>query len=366
MTMFKNAWPIAVATATLATSGAQAAVPFQDHFTFSGFGTLGLTQTDTDIAQYKRDQQIAGATTSYSFDVDSNVGLQLTGKATDWLSGTVQVLSMQRLEKHITTEVEWAYVKLTPINGLAIRGGRMALPMFAISDSRNVGYANTWIRPPTEVYGLAMLSRFEGVDLSYRISLGSTSLNATVLGGSTSGSPSPGSTFDAKRLKGVNVQWELPWGSLRVGHVSTKPQLGALGEDTYTFSGIGLIVDHKNVVAQAEYVKRESETAPTMVDSTGWYVLGGYRLNSVLPFVSYASTKPKGTDGALSPEQNTISAGVRWDAFSNASIKVQLDSVNAKDGSGVSFTTGSAVAPGTFTTPVGRVTVGAIAVDFVF
>lgn len=365
MTMFKNAWPLAVATAALAASGAHAAVPFQDHFTFSGFGTLGLTQTDTDAAQYKRDQQPSGATTSYSFDVDSNVGLQLTGKANDWLSGTVQVLGMQRFEEHITTEVEWAYVKLTPINGLAIRGGRMGLPMFAISDSRNVGYTNNWIRPPNEVYGLAMFSRFEGADVSYRIPLGSTSLNATVLAGSTTGSPSPGMTLDAKRLKGVNLQWELPWGSLRLGHVTTMPQFGT-SEDKFSFSGIGVIVDHNNVVAQAEYVQRKSESLPDSVNAKGWYVLGGYRFDTVLPYVSYAKTEPKGTAGTLSSEQSTASIGVRWDAFRNTSVKVQLDSVDAKNSNGVSFTTGTAVAPGTAGVAVGKVTVGAIAVDFVF
>lgn len=367
MTMFKKALPVlAVAGAAFAASSARAAVPFQDHFSFSGFGTLGLTQTDSDKAEYKRDQQAGGATTRYSFDVDSNVGLQLTGTATDWLSGTVQVLGMQRAEEHITTEVEWAFVKLTPIDGLNIRGGRMALPMFAISDSRNVGYANTWVRPPNEVYGLAMFSRFEGGDISYRIPLGSTSLNATVLAGATSTSPFTGSVLEGKRLKGVNLQWELPWGSLRLGHVTTKVQLGA-SEDKYSFSGVGVIVDHDNVVAQAEYVERESETVPESVNAKGWYVLGGYRFGAVLPYVSYARTEPEGTTGpsnptgTLSSEQSTASIGVRWDAFRGTSIKFQLDRVDAKNGTGVSFVNAqeSGVA-------VGKVTVGAIAVDFVF
>lgn len=365
MRVLMKALPLAVASAICAASGAHAAIPFEDQFNFSGFGTLGLTRSDTNAAEFRRDQQPGGATKSASFDVDSNVGLQLTGKATDWLSATVQVLAMQRSEENITTEVEWAFVKAAPIEGLAIRAGRMALPMFLISDSRNVGYANNWVRPPNEVYGLALFSRLEGGDISYRLPLGSSTLTATVMAGDSTAKMGGGGKIEGKDLRGANLMWETSWGSLRAGRVTTKFDLGMLGEETYTFTGFGATFDHNNVVGQAEYVMRDSKRLPDLVNAKSWYVLGGYRFGSLLPFASYASTKPKGTGTTLSGEQTTSSVGLRWDAFRSTSIKFQVDQVKVKSGNGISFpsfeggTLGSALGLGT-------VTVGAISVDYVF
>ncbi len=41
------------------------------------------------------------------------------------------------------------------------------------SDSRQVGYADPWVRPPVEVYHLVPNTNNDGVDASYRMSAGS-------------------------------------------------------------------------------------------------------------------------------------------------------------------------------------------------
>src|ERR1035441_6138706 len=110
-----------------------ASTPLGDYVTFSGFGTLGMVQTDLDSAQFVRDHEPAGATRHPSFNVDSDLGLQLTAQPTKWLSGTVQTLTEQRSDVNLSTEVEWAFIKVEPLDGFALRGGRMALPMFTIS-----------------------------------------------------------------------------------------------------------------------------------------------------------------------------------------------------------------------------------------
>ena len=42
---------------------------------------------------------------------------------------------------------EWAFLKWQALPSLYVRAGRMGAPFFMISDFRDVGYANTTVRP---------------------------------------------------------------------------------------------------------------------------------------------------------------------------------------------------------------------------
>jgi Gram-negative porin len=359
---------VAASALMLVASHASASTALGDYFTFSGFGTLGYVQTDSTEAPYTIDREGGGATTHANLNVNSDLGLQLTAQPTRWLSGTVQLLTEERDQPNLSTEVEWAFVRVQPLDGLAIRAGRMALPMFMISDTRYVGYANNWVSPPDEVYGLALLDRMEGGDVSYRLPIKSTSVTVSVLDGK-SFFYGPFGKVDVKDVKGANVQWEGDWMTLRAGRVKGVVELGNT-QDNYTFSDIGAIIDHRNIVAQAEYVTRRSEVNPSLVNVNGWYVLGGYRLNQVLPYVRYGSTKPTETSPShLSGEQSTIAAGVRWDAFKSAAIKLQLAHVDTHDTVGVSFITPTILGPvgPPISPPVTKpVDVVSITIDFVF
>lgn len=353
----------------LSASQALAATQIGDHLEFSAFGTLGTVQTDTNDAQFVRDGQSTGATESMDYNVDSYMGAQLTATATQWLSGTVQLVAAHRVEDNINIEVEWAFAKLAPLKGLQIRGGRMALPLFAVSDFRNVGYANTWVRPPDEVYGLALLRRLEGADVTYRLPLGSSSLIMSALKGK-SYIETASLHIDVDNIEGLNVQWENDWLAVRAGRVEGDVRIG--GSDPYTFSDIGFTVDRGNIVAQGEYVSRRSGSQAGMVDADGWYVLGGYRFDSVLPFVSYGHTEPKYKNSPvhLSGEQSTIALGVRWDAFNSAAFKFQVQRVDTNDTAGISFVAPAGVLPnggGLAPVPLNKaVNVVSLALDFVF
>jgi hypothetical protein len=334
-----------------------------DHFTFSGYGTLGLTRTDTDDWEYIRDGQVAGADTGLDFNTDSNLGLQLTGRANKWLSATVQVLTQERYVDNMDTEVEWAYIKIEPVEDLSLLLGRVALPTFAISDTRNIGYANTWIRPPNEVYGMAVIHRLNGAQLSYRRQIGPVNATGTILAGESQITVFA-TDFDVKRVKGWNIQTDIDWVTLRVGRVWCDNQLGGGLEDRYTFSGVGVLIDHNNVVAQGEFVTRRSGSFPEVVDADGWYVLGGYRFGKFLPYASYATTNTKFPQSlfVFSAKQSTFAAGLRWDAFSSAALKFQVDHSDTDNTQGISFVAGNAGTPAV----TKSVTVFSLALDVVF
>jgi hypothetical protein len=353
-------FPKAVLAAALSLGAAPsfAGTPVGDYLNFSGFGTVGLTRTNTDSADFIRDAQLSGATKDVNANVDSNFGLQVTATANPWLSATVQMLTMERNQSYMTTEAEWAFVKVKPLDGLTLRGGRMALPMFAVSDSRNVGYANTWLRPPGEVYGLAKLPRLDGADASYSVGMGSSTFTATAMAGKANFPRKGLADLLTDHLRGLNLQWEADGVTVRLGQVRTTVHTSVAGvTDAYKFSGAGVLVDRNNVVFQTEYVTRRSAYNPGRVNANGWYAMGGYRLGAWVPYASYSATKPTMTaKNQISGPQDTKAIGVRWDALSAMDVKFQLERIDTKGTAGVSFI---AIVPK-------PVTAASVTVDFVF
>lgn len=321
---------------------AGAATPIGDHFTIGGFGTLGGVVTNSDEGQYGRDRQTGGADKTPALDVDSNLGVQLDGKATDWLSGTVQVLSAKREDLGFKARIEWAYARVKPLDDLSIRGGRMATPAFLVSDSRNIGYANNWVRPPNEVYALNVFHNFDGGDITYRRAFGAVAVSVTGLAGKTQ-FRLLGVDATGDDLRGLNLQIDVDWVTLRAGRIKTKVMVPAFNTETdrYSFTGYGFTVDHDDIFVQAERVQRRSSGRGAVVDSNGWYAMGGYRFGPVLPYLIVSRTAPTvaASPFHLTGTQHTTALGFRWDAFKSADLKFQIDRIDTSGTAGASFTT---------------------------
>jgi len=349
---------------------------FEEKFTFSGFGTLGGVVTDEDDFDFRRDQQPDGASTSADAGVDSNIGVQVNFQANSWLSATVQGLAMRRDEHDMNMEIEWAFVKATPLPGLTLRAGRMAMPTFLVSDSRNVGYANTWLRAPNEVYGLAVVPRIDGGDVTYTREVGSVRLTGTMMAGSSE-ALAVGQHFNMRNILGGNLQLQKDAFTVRAGTVSGDVTVSPVQQDKYSFHGVGVSYDKGNVLAQAEYVQRRSSNFYNTVSADGWYTMGGYRFGAFTPYAIVAQTKPHTSTseppspfGTLSGKQQTFSAGLRWDAMSFAAIKLQYDHVDADGTNGISFEQpGAPIVPGfpnSMFISVDTVNVISATIDFVF
>ena len=351
---------------------AKAAIPLGDYVTFSGFGTVGAVETSSDQGLFGRDLQSGGANKNPSFNVDSNLGLQLNATATSWLSGTFQVLAEDRNRDYIQPNVQLAYVAAKPIDNVTVRVGRVNAPLFAVSESLFIGYANTWLRAPNEVYALAVFSTVNGVDATYRLDMGSTALSLSAITGKSS-AVLAGQPERIHNLEGLNLQLETEWATYRYGY--TKARFDVPGvfvfNDRYSFSGLGVSVDHNNIIAQSEFVKRTSEGSPTIIDSDGWYVMGGYRFGSLAPYAIFSKTfraTPNPIPVTVGP-QKTTALGLRWDAFTSADIKFQIERVDTFDTVGISFTTRAV--PDPFGPPLlapvaNPVTAFSVAVDFTF
>ena len=387
--------------------------------TVSGFGTLAYTQTNTDAAQFVRPNQASGATKTGRTGVDSNFGVQANSTLNSWLSATAQGLVRKDGEDDFGAELAWAFLKGKVNDNLSVRVGRMGLPVFLISDYRNVGYANNMLRPPAEVYAQVPLNSIDGIDATWQQSFGDTSVSAQLAFGRTH-NPIATSTatvhVDGTSLVALNLVAEHGPVTLRFGRADGKltledsaslntllgglratgagyklPTLAPLADELglakkkASFTSVGLTLDWKNIVVQSEYAKRKTDSYVN--DTNSWYTMAGYRIGKFLPYYNHAEVKSVGhvtntvpatcpagypaactpTLQALSAGVNTLSApanqstdtiGVRWDFAPSLALKAQIDRVRPKDGAGLLVK----AQPG-FTGPV---TVGAVALDFVF
>ncbi|MBC3883710.1 hypothetical protein [Undibacterium griseum] len=372
------------------------------NITISGFGTAALTRTNTSDAEFARPNQLAGVTTDAKTGVDSNFGIQVTAKANDWLSFTGQGLVRKNVTDNFGAELAWAFAKAKVNDSLSLRLGRVGLPVYMISDYRNVGYANTMLRPPVEMYTQVILESVDGIDGIYQTAVGETNITAQLSYGVTDSDSRSSYTAKFKKLSSLNVVLENGPLTLRFGRVDTNVTVdnsanlnllvGGLRKYGYnaaadsiavqdtkaSFTSVGLGLDYKNIVVQAEYGKRKSASL-AIPETSSWYTMFGYRMGAFLPYVVHASAKqdsPRTVAGtptagpllaytyganalaSASPIQTSNSLGVRWDFHKSAALKLQFDRMSPENG------------PGTFINAkpnfAGSVNVFAAAVDFVF
>lgn len=305
----------------------------------SGFGTVGAARTSTDDALLNYPGQGGGVDKQWGMEPDTKVGVQGSYKFTNTFSGTAQVLTKYRASGQYQPEFEWAFLKWQAMPSLSVRGGRIGAPYFMISDFRDVGYANTAIRPPLDVYGQVPVSSFDGADATYQTELFGANVSSTIWGGSSrnefssslrSGSAEVApSVIKIKHSLGFNLQAEFENGlTVRAGHANgaltvesatattlitgartlasltaasglaalTAADATAVANTLTTsgarasFSGIGASYDQDNLVLSGEFTKRKVKKG-YVASTTGWYALGGYRFGNILPYVIVSKLK---------------------------------------------------------------------------
>jgi len=152
----------------------------------SGFGTVGLTsQAGAGDWGFQRNSSQPGARSSLAVSQDSRLGVQLNWNPHASWDGAMQIVGAQRpAGTPLGESVEWAYVGYRPLPDTRIRVGRTSPDIFLYADSRNVGYAFAWARPPVDFYGFAPGTSVDGIDLEQRWTLGDANWRARLTAGS--------------------------------------------------------------------------------------------------------------------------------------------------------------------------------------
>ncbi|HEX5392720.1 MAG TPA: hypothetical protein VFW68_05560, partial [Rhodocyclaceae bacterium] len=181
---------------------------------------------------------------------------------------------------------------------------------------------------------------------------------------------------EISRIRNLALSAEFgPW-TVRYANLRSKSTIeGVTGfEIKDNFNNIGVVYDKDAWLVMAEYAWRTTnETAGLgKLDLKSAYVTTGYRIDKVMPYVTFGRFIDESDTGAMATTENTTELGVRWDLYKNIALKAQWDHITRP--SGRFDTPGSPGYAGLFRrTPAGVVTtddkpvnVFAVGLDFVF
>lgn len=359
-----------------------------DDLTLSGFGTLGYSHENRDRIGFMRNAtQPVSENTNGSFASDSALGLQLNYTPTPQFEAVAQIVARDKQNASFGNSVEWAFLAWHPNEALDLRAGRMGLDIFLLSDYRNLGFAQPWVRPPTEFYGWIPFFSVNGIDAAYNFRTGDTRWRIkTQFGSSSSDIPLDASNsfrFKADNLRDLTVHAERgPWqfkagysvftagsqpgnfapvntGLANLAKVAPFPAIRAeatslnngfwLQGASVRYASVGTAYDDGTWLMQGEFAHIGSDSRMLPTGKSAYATLGR-RFGSLTPYVSLSGFKPA-DDAARAAnnwaplgaaavglqnttiaaynnfriDQHTTTLGLRWDFDSRAALKVQWD-----------------------------------------
>lgn len=347
--------------------GQAAASDFLDgKFSVRGFGTLGATFNTTPDAEFIRDiNQLDGPANSWSHDVDSRLGLQLGWRFNEKLDAVVQGVSRYNAYGRYEPQLTWAFLRYAPDASKQFRLGRLALDMYMLADSRDVGYSYLWVRPPVDYYGIRHLTHIDGGDLTLKRPVGPGLLWGKLYAGVADekiSSGIDGVVFDAQGTRVYGGHLNYQWGAwhLQLGASELQYRLDASSEYMQAIriadfldpllaqalkdiiepvhmqiTSLGIAYDWGRlyVQAMASHLNRPG----VAFDTDSAFVTLGYRMEPVTPYISLSGSRTEGIsyrdvgfdiDGAAGLTQQTLSFGARYDFSHNLALKTQLDFIN--------------------------------------
>lgn len=374
--------------------GGAAAEEADPRVSLSGFGTFGVVHSSEHLADFVGSiSQPTGVGGSHGWDYgpDTLLGAQLDGRATERLTVVVQVVARHQSDNSFTPQLEWANLRLRVTPDLSVRVGRIALPIFMVSDSRLVGYANPWLRPPPEVYNTGPVSNSDGIDLTWRASGHGLSSTLQLIAGRSNKDFPRDIDVSGRHLFNVNATLERGPTTLTLRYTSAAvsvsspsidqlfggyaalgqalaaaPPFAAAGNSALAFAaghrpvdkvysalGTGFNHDPGPWFVSGEWVREHVGAA--LDDSRSAYLTLGMRVRAFTPYLSCAAVTAAPREQPVLPTtqlpapydavmttlnqaylsavsgywgpQHSWSFGVRYELTKGASLKVQLDHI---------------------------------------
>lgn len=369
-------------------TGANAQQEDAPSLSFDAFGTLGLVYSTEDRADFVANPlrpEGPGHSESVSPDIDSRLGGQVMAFLTPQLTAVLQVVAEQDHEDEYTPGVEWAYAQYALTPEFTVRAGRTPLASFLVSDFRKVSYANPWMRPPVEVYGLSPVTSLDGMEVSYRTQLGEWTSTARASFGRGE-DDFPDGTAEAENILSVDNTLQRGGFTGRARFARGEVNIDAFDSLFDGFRQFGpegeAIADRYEVDdTPFQFLSLAAEYDPGpwfgMVE-LGWvdfnsvlgeklagYTTFGYRLGTITPYGTYSrvgALSETSTDGlsvenlppeaaqvaaglnaeldellVLTPVQQSLALGARWDVAAGMALKLQVDFIDLLEGSPGTF-----------------------------
>jgi hypothetical protein len=387
--------------------------PATPPWSFSGFGTLSTvhsSQRQADFVSSVLKASGAGHSDAWSTDVDSRLGAQIDVAPGQRWSAVLQVISEQQYQNNYRPVVEWANVRWQATPDLALRAGRIALPMFLAADYRKIGYVYPWARPPVELYGVIPVSSSDGIDLTWGWQALGVRHSTQAYYGHRDMRLTDTMRLRARRVTGISNTMQYGAVSARISMMSAEITLDngrALFDALAAFGPRGqrllddYSADHKRASAFGFGVDydpgpwfltaeaNQTRTRTFLGKTSAAYAGAGYRWGTLTPWIGYARARVDSptSDPGLSlaglppaaartaaalnaglntllksiPDQSTFSVGVRWDFLRDFALKLEYQRLKPRNGSRGTLVN---VQPGFRAEH--RIEIATVALDFVF
>ncbi|WP_083627649.1 porin [Salinicola sp. MH3R3-1] len=357
----KRLLPVCAGLAMAALACSSEARPLTDdgRLTFSGFGTLGLVHSNQGDAEFIRDiSQPKGAEEGWSARTDSLLGAQVGYRLTDELDTVVQGISRYGEDGNYRPEVSWAYLRYRPDPSVQFRVGRLGWDVYQLADSRYVGYAYPWVRPPVDHFGILQLTHIDGGDVTFKQPVGSDLLLLKLYAGRSSSKiyliDDLSADFDVDSVYGGHIDYETGSWRFRTSYTEVRsdvdfsgtvadqieqiPFLGLdadkvlgdiFGFDRIRLFSLGTLYDHGPLQVQVMWNRSQTSRHEGQIDSG--FISVGYRTGRVTPYVVASGVKTSSTNPDNSDiDQRTWSLGARYDVTTNMALKAQLDRIDTR------------------------------------
>ncbi|OWW18980.1 hypothetical protein [Noviherbaspirillum denitrificans] len=337
-------------------------------FQLSGFATLAAGKVlsgsrDTPLFSYPCPCFIAdyghGALYGprWSMKQESKVGVQGTYNITPDLSATAQVVA--RGVDGVKGYLEWAYLSYDATPSWTLQVGRKRLPIYYYSDFQDVGYAYTWLRPPTDIYGWEVVN-YNGVNALYRGDWGGWAVKSNWFAGreDTRDNLMQRIYTDVpqdvtwKNIMGADLVLNRDWLTLRFNYIRNNVQVWdkaggvrtqVVGDpstgrnhERQTIYGATANIDYKNWLVRSEYsiFDRSSYSYKSKA-----YMFGvGHRFGNWTPMFTLTEYKERNEfDPDAVQRDRGRSLTLRYEIDHSSAVKFQLDQFFDRSGPGLDY-----------------------------
>lgn len=203
---------------------------FGDMLRIEGFGTVGAFSSDLDpavvpvtatnktVPQVRADirESHGSVDNNVIWDGDSLLSVQATINPTGRIKGVAQLLSKQDIHASQRPQWEWAYGSWQATSNLNLKLGRVVAPIFMLSDTRNVAYAQTMVRPATTVYTLNPITNLDGGSMLWEDRVAGYDYNIEAMYGRTKVIV-PTGTVKIPKVYGLASKWARDEWTARIG-----------------------------------------------------------------------------------------------------------------------------------------------------
>lgn len=294
------------------------AIKVTDDIFISGFFSTSISRT-TNEQHIFVNREINNDT---CFDCDTTLGVQGDFNINEFFNLSVQLVKRPS-DQWSSPELEWAYIGFE-MSDLTVRAGRLRLPLFLSSEYYYVNQAFTPARLPEEVYSTSLgITSYDGFSFNYNMELSEEFyLSITPYLGLSQTSDADLKYYqyelDTDNTLGLNAElttfnsrWMMNYlraefdTTLIINGIKTK-----LPTDIFNFYSFG-----------NEYTFYDDWQLTTELimskNSTNWYTLLSYHIQSFTPYISYAESNHDinnyslllGSRYDITP---TLSANLEW------------------------------------------------------